>query len=88
VRSGFGSGGDPTKKGSFAFASFLALSPEKGADTGVWLIDDPAPLHSSGLYWIKRRPARPSAAVTDETARLVWDKAETVVRKVLGALPD
>ena len=41
VRSGFGSGGDPRKKGTFAFASFLALSPEKGADTGVWLIDDP-----------------------------------------------
>ena len=88
VRSGFGSGGDPRKKGSFAFASFLALSPEKGADTGVWLIDDPGAQASTGRYWMNRKPKKPSSAVTPETARLVWDKAETAVRKALGALPE
>jgi NAD(P)-dependent dehydrogenase (short-subunit alcohol dehydrogenase family) len=88
VRSGFGSGGDPRNKGTFAFASFLALSPEKGADTGVWLVDDPAAQASTGLYWMKRRPKRPSSAVRPETAKLVWGKAETVVRNALGALPE
>ena len=88
VRSGFGSGGESRKKGSFAFASFLALSPEKGADTGVWLIDDPSAQHSTGRYWIKRKPKEPSSAVTPETARLVWTRRETAVRKALGALPE
>jgi NAD(P)-dependent dehydrogenase (short-subunit alcohol dehydrogenase family) len=88
VRSGFGSGGDPTKKGTFAFASFLALSPEKGADTGVWLIDDQAAQGSTGLYWVKRQAKKPSSAVTPETAALVWNKAETIIEKALGALPD
>ncbi len=88
VRSGFGSGGDPQKKGTFAFASFLALPPEKGADTGVWLIDDPSAQASTGGYWMKRKPKKPSSAVTPETARLVWDEAETAVRTALGTLPE
>jgi len=88
VRSGFGSGGDPNKKGTFAFASFLALPPEKGADTGVWLVDDPAPRAATGCYWIRRRPRKPSSAVTPETARLVWDIAEAAIHKALGALPE
>jgi NAD(P)-dependent dehydrogenase (short-subunit alcohol dehydrogenase family) len=87
VRSGFGSGGDPQKKGSFAFASFLALSPEKGADTGVWLVDDPEVQSLTGSYWLKRRQKKPSSAVAPETARLVWDKAETAIQKTLGTLP-
>ncbi len=87
VRSGFGTSGDPQRKGNFAFASFVALSPEKGADTGVWLIDDPAPRQSTGLYWVNRRPRKPSPAVTPEAARLLWAQAETAVRTALGELP-
>lgn len=88
VRSAFGSGGDPDRKGAFAFANFLALSTEKGADTGVWLVDDPQPRSSSGLYWIKRKPARVSSAATREKAALVWAEAETVVTRAIGALPE
>ena len=88
VRSGFGSGGDSRKRSAYAFASMLALTPEKGADTGVWLIDDPAPISWTGLYVVRRRPRKPSAAVTPETAKLVWDKAETAVHNVLGAIPE
>ena len=87
VRSGFGTSGDPQRKGNFAFASFVALSPEKGADTGVWLVDDPAPRQSTGLYWVNRRPRKPSPAVTPEAARLLWAQAETAVRTALGELP-
>lgn len=86
VRSGFGSVGDPQKGGTFAFASAFALTPEKGADTGVWLIDDPAPYSWTGLYVVKRRPRKPSSAVTSETAKLLWDQAETAVHKALGPL--
>jgi NAD(P)-dependent dehydrogenase (short-subunit alcohol dehydrogenase family) len=88
VRSSFGSGGGPDRKGAFAFANFVALSVEKGADTGVWLVDDPRPSSSSGLYWINRKPARTSSAAKSETASLVWDKAEAVVTRALGALRD
>jgi NAD(P)-dependent dehydrogenase (short-subunit alcohol dehydrogenase family) len=87
VRSAFGSGGEPGGKSAFAFASFLALSTEQGADTGVWLVDDPAPRDSTGLYWVKRRPKRPASTLGPETAKLVWELAETAVRTTLGELP-
>lgn len=84
VRSGFGSGGDPQRKGSFAYASFLMISPERGADTGVWLIDDPAPSAWTGLYVVNRRPRKPSSAVTPEAAKLVWEKADLVYKTALA----
>jgi hypothetical protein len=41
----------------------------------------------TGLYWVDRRPKKPSRALAPETARLVWELAEAAVRKVLGELP-
>ncbi|HTX72511.1 MAG TPA: SDR family NAD(P)-dependent oxidoreductase [Rectinemataceae bacterium] len=87
VRSGFGSGGDPDRKGSFGFASFIALSPEQGADTGVWLLDDPAVAGESGGYWIKRSLRKPSAAVTEEEATRLWELTEALLSRRLGTLP-
>ena len=85
VRTGFGSGGDTTKKKSiFELFSFLALPPEKGADTGVFLVDDPEPAKTPGLYWVKRKPRTPSKAASPEAASQLWEQSEAVVRRILG----
>jgi len=84
VRTGFGSGGDPTKKSPFELLSFLALTPVQGADTGVYLVDAPEPAQTPGLYWVKRKPKGTSKAVTAEAAALLWQQSEAVVKRVLG----
>jgi NAD(P)-dependent dehydrogenase (short-subunit alcohol dehydrogenase family) len=84
VRTGFGSGGDPTKKSVFEMASFLALSPAQGADTGVFLVNDAQPLNQPGRYWTKRKPAKVSGKATAEAAALLWAQSEALVARVEG----
>jgi NAD(P)-dependent dehydrogenase (short-subunit alcohol dehydrogenase family) len=85
VRTGFGSGGDATKKKSiFELVSFLAMPPEKGADTGVFLVDSLEPAKTPGLYWVKRTARTPSNAANPQAASRIWEQSEAVVRRVLG----
>jgi NAD(P)-dependent dehydrogenase (short-subunit alcohol dehydrogenase family) len=88
VRSGFGVSRDTgSKSSSFAFASFLQISPEKGADTGVYLVDDPAASGSTGGYWTKRRRRNPSRQATPEAAARLWGQSDTAASKILGSVP-
>ncbi|HET6485933.1 MAG TPA: SDR family NAD(P)-dependent oxidoreductase [Spirochaetia bacterium] len=88
VRSEFGVSRDGGKgASSFSFAHFLAITPEKGADTGVYLVDDPAASRSTGRYWAKRRTRNPSRQATPQAAARLWEESESAVKKVLGALP-
>jgi NAD(P)-dependent dehydrogenase (short-subunit alcohol dehydrogenase family) len=52
---------------------FFALSPEKGAETIVYLAAAPEVAHITGGYFAKCRPATPTAAARDdEAARRLW----------------
>lgn len=85
VKTGFGSGGVATKKKSvFELLSFLALTPDKGADTGVFLVSDPQPANQPGGYWTKRRPAMISRNATVEAATRLWSQSEALVGRLLG----
>lgn len=54
----------------------IAISPEKGAETIVWLASADAPAAVSGAYFVKCREEKPSReAQDDESARRLW--AET-----------
>lgn len=67
---------DPTWKGTVmrAFANLFAISPEKGAETTVYLASSPDVANVSGGYFAKSRPATPSAAAKDDVAaRRLWD---------------
>ena len=87
VRSQFGVSRDGDKnRSSFAFAHFMAISPEKGADTGVYLVDDPAPSNTTGRYWAKRRIRNPSRRATPQAAARLWEQTEGVISRVLGNL--
>jgi len=64
--------------------SFAMRTPEKGAETGVFLATDPAAGRVSGEYWYDCRVARTSAAAKDPAnARALWQHSE----RLLG-LPD
>ncbi len=54
-------------------AKTFAISPEKGADTLVYLAASPEVAHVTGGYFYKRRPATPSKEARDDaTARRLW----------------
>jgi NAD(P)-dependent dehydrogenase (short-subunit alcohol dehydrogenase family) len=73
VRTGFGREGSAVIRLWFKLAGMLLLSPEKGADTAVWLASSPDVEGASGGYYAKKRLQRPSAAARDcETAGRLW----------------
>ena len=65
-------------------ASPLVLTPEKGADTLLWLATAPEVAEVSGCYFVRRKPVRPSRAARDPaSARRLWEASEA-----LTAAPD
>ena len=54
----------------------VAVSPEQGADTLVWLaLEDPA-IQSTGGYWVKRAQTAPSPrALDDDLANGLWSQS-------------
>lgn len=60
---------------------FLLRSPERGAETLVWLATtDPSTTWGSGGYFMDRRPARPNPLVEDaELRRGLWERSLEMV---------
>jgi NAD(P)-dependent dehydrogenase (short-subunit alcohol dehydrogenase family) len=60
-------------------ARLFATSPEKGADTIVYLASSPDVETISGEYFVKRSVAVPSAAAQDDaSARELWRRSEAI----------
>lgn len=65
------------------FAKLFAISPEKGAETMVYLAssDAEAVKKASGLYFYKSRPATPTKeAQDDDAARRLWAESEKLAQ--------
>ncbi len=59
----------------------FARSPQKGADTLVWLVDSPDVSNETGGYFVDRRRAAPSSAARDtDAARRLWARSEEQTR--------
>lgn len=57
-------------------AKLFAISPEKGADTIVYLASSPEVASVSGQYYFQRRPDLPSRAAQDNKAALrLWNES-------------
>ena len=57
----------------------LVLSPEKGADTLLYLATAPEVAEVSGRYFVRRKPARSSRAAQDAAAaRRLWEASEAL----------
>jgi len=53
------------------------LSPERGADTIVYLASSPDVADQTGGYYVKRQRREPSAAARDDAAaRKLWEISE------------
>jgi hypothetical protein len=63
----------------------FSRSPEKGAETLVWLCDAAEVDRQSGGYFVDGRRAEPSPAALDAgAARRLWDVSEEQVRATQG----
>ncbi len=55
----------------------LFITPDKGADTLVYLASSPEVANVTGRYFVKRKLAEPSAAARDDdAARRLWEASE------------
>ena len=77
VRTGFGRESRPLLKLGITIARPFMLSPERGADTIVYLASSPDVAGQSGGYYVKRQRREPSGAARDDTAaRELWELSE------------
>jgi NAD(P)-dependent dehydrogenase (short-subunit alcohol dehydrogenase family) len=77
VRTGLMRGNPVRYRAAWAAAGPFMLSPEKGADTGVYLASSPEVKGITGKYFVKRKEERPSdAAMDDEAAGRLWKLSE------------
>jgi NAD(P)-dependent dehydrogenase (short-subunit alcohol dehydrogenase family) len=80
VRSGFNHNNGRLMQAVTSVLHLVARSPEKGAETLVWLADSPEVSAISGAYFVDCHEVRPSAAATDaEAARRLWAVSEEQV---------
>jgi NAD(P)-dependent dehydrogenase (short-subunit alcohol dehydrogenase family) len=68
VATRFGDGSGGILSGVVRVAKILAISPEKGAETIVYLAASPEVAGRSGEYFYKCLPATPTAAARDDAA--------------------
>jgi retinol dehydrogenase-12 len=84
VRTGFGRDASPLMRVGITIARPFFLSPERGADTIVYLASSPDVATQTGGYYVKRQLREPSAAARDEaTAKKLWEVSE----KLTGLTP-
>jgi NAD(P)-dependent dehydrogenase (short-subunit alcohol dehydrogenase family) len=84
VRTGFGRESKPLMRFGMTLARPFFLSPERGADTIVYLASSPEVAGETGGYYVKRQRREPSAAARDDAAaRKLWDISE----KMTGLTP-
>ncbi|MGE0384366.1 MAG: SDR family oxidoreductase [Gammaproteobacteria bacterium] len=81
VRTRLGTGNGLAYRIAMKIAGLFMTSPERGADTSIWLAADPEPQGRTGGYWYRRRAGQPSpAARSDAGAARLWALSETLCR--------
>ncbi len=77
VRTGFGREARLPLRLGLTLARPFLLSPQRGADTIVYLATSPEVSTATGGYYVKRRRREPSAAARDDdAARRLWQLSE------------
>ena len=85
VRTGFGREARPLLRLGVTLARPFVLSPERGADTIVYLASSPEVADETGGYYVRRQRREPSAAARDDAAaRELWQISEELTGLTSG----
>jgi len=77
VATNFARNNGPLSQVAMTLARPFAITPEQGAQTSIYLASAPEVADVSGRYFVKRRPARTSAASYDQAAQeQLWQLSE------------
>lgn len=81
VGTAFNHNNGPLMRAGMWIAHHFARSPERGAETLVWLAESPDVSGVSGAYFFDKREIRPSPEARDaEAARRLWQVSEQQVQ--------
>jgi NAD(P)-dependent dehydrogenase (short-subunit alcohol dehydrogenase family) len=81
VATRIGSGYNPLLDVVATVAKVFALSPERGADTIIWLASSPDAAQYNGLYFDRRKSTATSPeAQSDADAERLWAASEAIAR--------
>ncbi|HEX8731090.1 MAG TPA: SDR family oxidoreductase [Ktedonobacterales bacterium] len=87
VSTGFGKNNGASMRWMMALYALIAISPEQGARTSVYLASSPDVADVTGKYFIKEKPVRSSPASYDEQAQeRLWAISERMTGIVPAAL--
>ncbi|MBK6273857.1 MAG: SDR family oxidoreductase [Chitinophagales bacterium] len=74
INSNFGRSGNPLMKVLMENFGFVLTSPEKGAQTSIYLATSPEVQNKTGLYWYRKNPTIPSMeAISSDNADRLWE---------------
>ncbi len=80
VSTGFAQNATGAWKWFFGFAKPFLITPEKGAETSIYLASSHEIESATGMYWDKKRPVQPSAAALDQTSQKhLWLESEKIM---------
>jgi NAD(P)-dependent dehydrogenase (short-subunit alcohol dehydrogenase family) len=75
VRTRFGDGSGGALARIVGLMKFFAISPQKGADTIIYLASSDQAVKWTGLYFFKRKPVEPSKLAQDDAvAERLWQE--------------
>ncbi|WP_143960436.1 SDR family NAD(P)-dependent oxidoreductase [Litoribacter populi] len=58
--------------------TLFMISPEKGADTLIWMVTNPDKW-KTGEYYYKRKPGKKNSQISDKLAWKLWERSEKLV---------
>ena len=80
VATGFAQNASGAWKWFFSLAKPFLVTPEKGAQTSIYLAVSKEIESATGLYWDNKRPIQPSAAALDQTSQKhLWLESERIL---------
>ena len=80
VATGFAQNATGVWKWFFSLAKPFLITPEKGAQTSIYLASSKEIESATGLYWDNKRPVQPSAAGLDQTSQKhLWLESERIL---------
>ncbi len=74
INSNFGRSGEPLLKFVMEKFGFILTTPEKGAETTIYLATSPEVKGKTGKYWYRKNPTIPSFdAISSENSHRLWE---------------
>jgi NAD(P)-dependent dehydrogenase (short-subunit alcohol dehydrogenase family) len=85
VRTAFGSDSGTIGKALIRATQLFFISPKKGAETSIFLANEPSEKLINGAYYVRKKAKSPTSLATDtELGKNLWNFSEEILIKILS----